>query len=246
MAPVNRTDQLPRLLPGTAATLTLDEHLARYGPLPLRPAGDLIAEVRAAGLTGRGGAAFPAGTKLAAVAAAAAATARPGRPRRRTAAAAFIVANGVESEPGSDKDAVLLARSPHLVLDGIAAGRPGHRRKPGLAVPARGPAPAGRQLRGRDRRAGPGRAAPVPVLVEAIPGGYLASQETALVSWLSGGPQQPSFVPPRPAEPGRQRPAHAGAEHRDPGASRAHRPVRRGLVPLRRASRRRPGRRWSR
>lgn len=47
MAPVNRTDQLPRLLPGTAATRTLDEHLARYGPLPLRPAGDLIAEVRA-------------------------------------------------------------------------------------------------------------------------------------------------------------------------------------------------------
>ena len=98
MAPVNRTDQLPRLLPGTAATLNLDEHLARYGPLPLRPAGDLIAEVRAAGLTGRGGAAFPAGTKLAAVAAAAAATAasfvpagkaappRPVSPAARTSA----------------------------------------------------------------------------------------------------------------------------------------------------------------
>jgi hypothetical protein len=60
MAAVNGTDRLPRLLPGTAAPLTLDEHLARYGPLPLRPAGDLIAEVSAAGLTGRGGAAFPA------------------------------------------------------------------------------------------------------------------------------------------------------------------------------------------
>ena len=203
MAPVNRTDQLPRLLPGTAATLTLDEHLARYGPLPLRPAGDLIAEVRAAGLTGRGGAAFPAGTKLAAVAAAAAAAARPrAGHRRRTAAAAFIVANGVESEPGSGKDAVLLARSPHLVLDGIAvAARATGASEAWLCLPVDKPRLAGQLREAIAARARAG-ASSVPVLVEAIPGGYLASQESALVSWLSGGSQQPSFVPPRPADQG--------------------------------------------
>jgi len=203
MAAVNRTDQLPRLLPGTAATLTLDEHLARYGPLPVRPAGDLIAEVRAAGLTGRGGAAFPAGTKLAAVAAAAAATARPRTGHRRgTAAAAVVVANGLESEPGSSKDAVLLARSPHLVLDGIAvAARAAGASQAWLCLPADQPRLAG-QLRAaiaaRDRAG----ATPVPVQVQAVPGGYLASQETALVSWLSGGSQQPSFAPPRPSDQG--------------------------------------------
>jgi len=202
MAPVNHTGQLPRLLPGTAATLTLDEHLARYGPLPVRPAGDLIAEVRAAGLTGRGGAAFPAGTKLAAVAAAAA-TAAPGSgPRRRTADAAVIVANGVESEPGSGKDAVLLARSPHLVLDGIAvAALATGASQAWLCLPADKPRLAGQLREAIAARARAG-ASSVPVLVEAIPGGYLASQESALVSWLSGGPQQPSFVPPRPADHG--------------------------------------------
>ena len=202
MAPVNHTGQLPRLLPGTAATLTLDEHLARYGPLPLRPAGDLIAEVRAAGLTGRGGAAFPAGIKLAAVAAAAA-TAAPGSgPRRRTADAAVIVANGVESEPGSGKDAVLLARSPHLVLDGIAvAALATGASQAWLCLPADKPRLAGQLREAIAARAWAG-ASPVPVQVEAVPGGYLASQETALVSWLSGGSQQPSFVPPRPADQG--------------------------------------------
>jgi len=199
---VNRTDRLPRLLPGTAAPLTLDEHLARYGPVPLRPAGDLIAEVSAAGLTGRGGAAFPAGTKLAAVAAAAAAAARPGPGQRRRVTAAVIVANGVESEPASDKDAVLLARSPHLVLDGIAvAARATGAGRAWLCLPADQPWLAGSLREAVAARAWAG-ASPVPVQIQEVPGGYLASQENALVSWLSGGPQQPSFVPPRPSDQG--------------------------------------------
>jgi ferredoxin len=196
--------RLPRLLSGTGVPLSLNEHLAWYGPLPRHHApgagaAELIAEVSAAGLTGRGGAAFPAGTKLAAVAAAAA---RPGRGRGDSAS--VVVANAMEGEPGSGKDALLLARSPHLVLDGIAlAALATGAGQAWLCVPAGQPdlAAAARAAIAERDRAGPDQ---VPVKVTRVPGGYLASQETALVSWLSGGPQKPSFVPPRPAEAGVQ------------------------------------------
>ena len=81
-------------------------HEERYGPVRLR--GDaLIREVDRAGLTGRGGGAFPAGRKLRSVA------------QRAGRRGSVLVANGMESEPASAKDASLLARAPHLVLDGV-------------------------------------------------------------------------------------------------------------------------------
>ena len=87
----------------TRGPANLRQHLGRYGSMP-RPGRQLVALVTAAGLTGRGGAAFPTGTKLRAVAAA--------------RGPKVVVANGMEGEPASDKDQALLARAPHLVLDG--------------------------------------------------------------------------------------------------------------------------------
>jgi NADH:ubiquinone oxidoreductase subunit F (NADH-binding) len=197
--PAAAPGDLPRLLrPGPA--LPLDGHLSQHGPVPSgRGPGWLIAEVERAGLAGRGGAGFPAGRKMRAVAEAVARQ-RPGP--LRGARGAIVVANGVESEPASGKDAVLLAQAPHLVLDGIA-----------LAAEAVGGIGAylclhagQAELAGRLRaaladRERAGRSG-VPVQVTTVPGGYLASQETALVSFLSGGPQRPAAVPPRPAERG--------------------------------------------
>ena len=110
--PTNRAATvLPRLLPHSSErTQDWHAHTAWHGSLPYRgAAGRLIADIPAAGLTGRGGAAFPAGRKLAAVLEAAGA-------RRRVP---IVIANGAESEPASDKDATLLWLSPHLVLDGL-------------------------------------------------------------------------------------------------------------------------------
>ncbi len=105
--------RLPRLLPDGfgAGPMSLHDHLVRYGPpgpqaRSRRRREELIAEVELAGLAGRGGAGFPTARKLAAVAA-----------RRH----AIVVGNGTEGEPASAKDKVLMAQSPHLVLDGAAA-----------------------------------------------------------------------------------------------------------------------------
>jgi NADH:ubiquinone oxidoreductase subunit F (NADH-binding) len=172
----------------------LAAHVAHYGPVPPHAAGlALIAEVERAGLTGRGGAGFPTGRKLRAVA-----TADSGR------GTAVVVANGSESEPASSKDSVLLSRSPHLVLDGIA-----------LAAEATGAVRAylcvgtrrhlARSLENalaeRDR-AGLSR---VPIDVIGGLAGYLSGQETALISVLNGGRPVPTFVPPRPSDKGVRR-----------------------------------------
>jgi NADH:ubiquinone oxidoreductase subunit F (NADH-binding) len=63
-----------------------------------------IAAVERSGLRGRGGAGFPTAVKLRAVS----------RGRRRP----VVLVNGSEGEPASVKDAVLMSRAPHLVLDG--------------------------------------------------------------------------------------------------------------------------------
>jgi NADH:ubiquinone oxidoreductase subunit F (NADH-binding) len=175
---------------------TLREHLHMYGPTPQPGTGRhaaLIDAVTRAGLTGRGGAGFPTGVKMRAVAAS-----------RRTA---VVVANGMESEPASEKDRALLAHAPHLVLDGaeLAALAVGadvvhvclpRVRESLIAVMA--DAVAERERAGTDR---------VMITVHGLPHQYVSSEETSLVHWLNGGDAKPTAVPPRPFEQGvRQRP----------------------------------------
>ncbi|MEU8510931.1 NADH-ubiquinone oxidoreductase-F iron-sulfur binding region domain-containing protein [Kitasatospora sp. NPDC048722] len=193
LAPLGRTagpSTTLRLLDRGCATGTpvgLAEHLLRHGPAP-RPGTRLVETVEEAGLTGRGGAGFPTARKLRAVAAG----------RRR----AVVVANGMESEPLSQKDRTLLATVPHLVLDGavLAAEAVGADRIH-LCLPRSRPV----LLRAladaveERRRAGVDS---VPIRVEALPHGYVTSESTALVHWLDGGPARPTGARPRTHEKG--------------------------------------------
>src|SRR5215469_812773 len=122
-----RAGILPRLLPDRfwGGPASLDEHLTRHGrpPAPGRNArwrAEYIAEVGRAGLTGRGGASFPTARKLHAVAS--------GRD------VPVVIANGTEGEPASAKDKVLLAREPHLVLDGAVVAAEMIAARPAIVV----------------------------------------------------------------------------------------------------------------
>ena len=160
-------------------------------------AAELIAEVERAGLTGRGGAGFPAGRKMRAVAEAG----RRAGPLRGSAGT-VVIANGAESEPASGKDRMLLARAPHLVLDGIALAAEAVGATRGYLILDEGQDELARSWPPRSASGSAAGLNQVPVQVMAVPGGYVASQETALISQLNGGAPKPTFVPPRPFEKG--------------------------------------------
>lgn len=158
----------------TASRLLLDgagddhgAHVRRYGGLPRHRLDDLLDVVTESGLVGRGGAGFPTAVKVRAVAAG---SRKP-----------VVVGNAMEGEPLSSKDAVLLARNPHLVLDGLEVlGRALHAHRLVLAV---GPDADADAVLAAARNRG--------VQVVRATGGFVAGQETALVSQLEGGPAIP-------------------------------------------------------
>ena len=188
----DKPSRLPRLLAlaDLRSPLSLQEHSEHLGPLPHRGrAEELIETVERSGLRGHGGAGFPAGTKMRTVAAAG--SRRP-----------FLIANGAEGEPASEKDEFLLAGAPHLVLDGVAAAAAAVNAQEAAICIKRGAVDAiGAIGWALDERRTGGIDPINPALVE-VSDGYVAGEESAIVDHLNGGPGKPTFVPPRPYERG--------------------------------------------
>jgi NADH-quinone oxidoreductase subunit F len=183
---------------------TLDFYLTRArGYEGLRKAltqkpGDIIEEVKASGLRGRGGAGFPTGLKWQFV-------------LKDTPRPKYIACNADESEPGTFKDHVLLERNPHLLIEGCAIG-----------CYAIGASVAYIYIRGEfyhvqqtlERaieeayRAGYlgknilGSGFDCDVYVHRGAGAYEAGEETALIESLEGKRAQPRIKPPFPAVAG--------------------------------------------
>jgi NADH:ubiquinone oxidoreductase subunit F (NADH-binding) len=186
---------LPRLLPARGRQPEdWHAHIARHGRIPYRDApGRLIKDLQQAGLTGRGGAAFPVYRKLSAVLDAASA-------RRKSP---VVIANGAESEPASDKDATLLWLAPHLVLDGLQlAAEAAGASEAILYTHADRRADVGKRLRQALAERIAARANRVSVELAESPPRFLSGQETALINHLGGGPAIPTFMPPRVTERG--------------------------------------------
>lgn len=155
-------------------------HQARLGPVPRLDLDHLVTLTEESGLTGRGGAGFPTGIKLRAVAEAG----------RR----GVVVGNAMEGEPLSHKDAVLLSTAPHLVLDGLAVleGALGARHAVLGVGPDIDPRPVRAALAERSDR----------IEVRHLEGGFVAGQETALVNQLEGRPAVPRDPATRVTERG--------------------------------------------
>lgn len=186
------TDDSVRLLRGIRddGPLTVAEHHALHGRLPAwatdrrgrgRPTDPFPREIATSGLTGRGGAGFPFATKLASVAGA------RGRP--------VVVVNAAESEPAAQKDAVLLTRTPHLVLDGaeVTARHLGTR---DIVIWTHAGADA---VNHSVRAALAQRHEDVDWRVVTGPARYVAGEASAVARSLSGDVAKPRTVPPHVA-----------------------------------------------
>jgi NADH:ubiquinone oxidoreductase subunit F (NADH-binding) len=173
----------PRLVLAGPGRESRGEYEHRGGYRPGLEGQDLVTAVGASGLRGRGGAAFPLGIKLAAVA---------GQPGDHV-----VVVNGEEGEPSSVKDRWLLRTRPHLVIDGAlrAAGAVG---AACIYIYVSDPAAA------RSVRAALAELDALPVAAEVwqVDPSYVAGEETAAVNAINGRPAKPSDKPPRPFDEG--------------------------------------------
>jgi NADH-quinone oxidoreductase subunit F len=155
---------------------------------------EIIAMVEESGLQGRGGAGFPMGVKMRAVAS-------------QTRSPKYFVCNIAEGEPGSFKDHALL-KNPHQVLEATA-----------ITAYAIGAEQAFIYLRGTFlneekllNRAltqaehgglmGANGILPVHIIVHRGENSYIAGEETAMLESLEGKPAIPRTKPPRPYEYG--------------------------------------------
>ncbi|MBP1634719.1 MAG: hoxF [Acidobacteria bacterium] len=163
---------------------------------------DIIAEVAASNLRGRGGAGFPTATKWNL---AAAARVKPGGRK-------FVVCNADEGEPGTFKDRVILTEYADLVFEGMTIagitigaadgilylrGEYLYLRPHLEAVLARRRANnlLGRNVAGRD-------GFDFDIRIQMGSGAYVCGEETALIESLEGERGEPRNRPPFPVDTG--------------------------------------------
>jgi NADH-quinone oxidoreductase subunit F len=197
-------DVKPTLIPADENSFRIESYLGRGGYEAARTAiltkkpAELMEEVKKANLRGRGGAGFPAGSKWAFVPAAA------DRPK-------YLCVNADEGEPGTFKDRAIMARDPHLLLEGIiltcyAVGIQTafiYIRGEYEAI-ARRLEEAIEEARGKGFL-GPGifgSAFALDVLVHRGAGSYICGEETALLESIEGKRGWPRLKPPFPATVG--------------------------------------------
>jgi NADH-quinone oxidoreductase subunit F len=188
---------------GRVDPLSLDDALAAGGYEALSQCLEtlepyqVIEEVSAAGLRGRGGAGFPTGRKWTL------ASAQP--------APKYVICNGDEGDPGAFMDRLVLESDPHRVVEGLAIAayavgaehalfyiRAEYPRAVKRVREAIRQAAARRLLRTRID----GQDVPLRMEVREGAGAFVCGEETALIASLEGRRGMPRLRPPYPVEQG--------------------------------------------
>lgn len=160
--------------------------------------GEVVEDLKASGLMGRGGAAFPTGLKWEYTAAA-------------QGDARYVVCNGDESEPGTFKDRLLMEGDPYAILEGmIIAGYAVGAHKGYLYI--RGEYPRAHRILGKaiqNARAGGylgedvlGSGFSFEIEIRSGAGAYICGEETALFESIEGKRGYPRLKPPFPTTDG--------------------------------------------
>jgi NADH-quinone oxidoreductase subunit F len=158
----------------------------------------LVEEVKASGLRGRGGAGFPTGMKWSFV---------PKDSPKPT----YLVCNADESEPGTFKDRLLIEKDPHAIIEGTLMAAYAVKSHTAF-IYIRGELAFGaerlEQAVAQATESGYigknilGSGYDLDLIVHRGAGAYICGEETALLSSLEGGRGWPKVKPPFPATHG--------------------------------------------
>jgi len=183
---------------------SIDDYLAADGYKALGKAikqmspDEVIGEIKAAGLRGRGGAGFPTGLKWSLA-------------RANAGAKKYMVCNADEGDPGAFMDRSLLEGDPHAVLEGLAIGAyaigadEGYiyvRAEYPLAIKRLELAISQAQERNLLGSHIMGSGFSFEIHVKEGAGAFVCGEETALMASIEGKRGMPSIRPPFPAERG--------------------------------------------
>ncbi len=151
---------------------------------------DIVNEVKASTIRGRGGAGFPAGVKWGFLA-------------KGTGKPVYLICNADEGEPGTFKDRQIMEYDPHLLIEGIA-----------ISAFALGAKTAFIYIRGEfdwiadildkaiAEAKADGKLNDLEIIVHRGAGAYVCGEETALIESIEGKRGEPRIKPPFPAVEG--------------------------------------------
>jgi len=185
---------------------TMESYLKSGGYVALKkilnekiPPEDVIEQVKASGLRGRGGAGFPTGLKWSFM-------------PRNTSGQNYLVCNSDESEPGTCKDRDILRFNPHALVEGMMIGgysigatvgynymRGEFMDEPAIRFEAAVKEAYEAGYLGKDIL---GSSVDFDLYGALGAGAYICGEETALLESLEGKKGQPRYKPPFPANYG--------------------------------------------